>query len=134
MDMTAMDVYLTQNEIHATKKTGNSITTVLGIIGGVIVIALLWAAWSRNNCHRHAHESERGKGDGYNLAKIQDLEYGYKTLAKNEREDAIAIAFNQGRESNEYYKKSPCGSSQFREVQKFKLESTECDKIEVCNS
>ncbi len=137
-----MDLYLEQKSIYATKKSGNAIVTVLAIIGGVLLIAILWNAWTRNKCHDHGNSYANAKELGYLAAQTQNNCRDIDRLSAYERQDYGKIEYMEGN----IYGKRPyvgyapehrggCGggNTQFREVRKFKEESDDVEVVTVCN-
>ena len=142
---------IAMQDTHGKSKTGNTLSTVLGIVGAILVVALIWNAYSQN---RHmATGSEKNTS-----LEIGELRAGQRyqnemiTLVNhNERQDALRIAYTDGALSRPYpfahyggYPPLPpyggqhhghdgCGTHQkFQEVKTFAVDSDVASLTTTC--
>jgi|GEM_PF-4498092 hypothetical protein len=93
---------IAMQDANGKTKTGGTMATVLGIVGAILVIALIWNAYAQN---RHmANGSEKNTS-----LEIGELRAGQRyqnemiTLVNhNERQDALRIAYTDGALSRPY--------------------------------
>ena len=133
-----LELYMDGKAIHATKSSSNGIITVLAIVGGVLLIAILWNAWSRNKCHDHNYNHGNAKEIGALTAQVNYISRDLGRIETYERNDYGKICYMEGREYNEYrgYGRGyndGCGTkTRFQEVRKAKVTSDDIEVIETC--
>ena len=98
------------HRLHETKRGANAIATVLGIIGAIIVIAILWAVFVRRGELGKNTEKNTDINLGANGEAIEGLKHEIRLLQGYERADYGKIMFNDGLLFGEgEYKHSRCG-------------------------
>ena len=81
---------------HDTKRSGNTIATVVGIVGALLVIAIIiWAFFRRGEVGKNT-EKETNINLGQNGEAIEDLKLQVSALTRHERDDFAKITYNDG--------------------------------------
>ena len=117
---------------NATARGGMS---ALWVIVGLIGLAILVWAFRKNHRDDEKNYCENKKTNGYLSAKVEDLEYGYKTVANREYDDAVAIAFMRGKDAG-YPKHGDCngGGEKFQIITKGKCDPSTFEMINECKN
>ena len=84
------------NDTHCQKKTGNNISTILGIIGAIIVLALLWNSYTRARDTRANTDAISTGAIGGLQSGIESLSRDVASVVRHERADAIKLAYTDG--------------------------------------
>lgn len=87
-----MQLYDTQS----TKKAGGTLSTVLGIIGAVIVLALIWNAYTRARDTRANTDAIASGALGSIQSSVDNLNGEVAAVVRHERADAIKLAYTDG--------------------------------------
>ena len=136
MDNKELEMYMDGKAIHATKSSSNSIVTVLAIVGGVLLIAILWNAWSRNKCEDHNHHRGIDSQLGALTAQVGYISRDLGRVENYERNDYGRISYMEGREYNEGRGRGcndNCGTkTRFQEVKKGKVTEDNFEITETC--
>ena len=90
--MYGQDVYRT----HCTQKTGTTLATVIGILLGLIVLAILWSVFVGRDRFGKSTEKETNVNLGENNEAIDELRHEVRVLKGYERADYGKIMFNDG--------------------------------------
>ena len=83
-------------DTHSTKSAGNTIATVIGIVGAIVVIALLWNAFVRRDGWGKSTDKETNITLGGAEEAISSLKTGLAEVRGYERQDAIKLAYTDG--------------------------------------
>lgn len=83
-------------DTSCTKSTGNTMSTVLGIIGAIIVLALLWNAYTRARDTRANTEAIATGALGTISGTVNGIQDEVRVLKSYERGDAIKLAYTDG--------------------------------------
>jgi hypothetical protein len=129
---------------HRTSKSGSAIATVIGIVGAIIVIALIWKAFVGNRDNSITKETNVNKELGADTEAIRFLTAEVNALKGFERQDAIKLAYNDGaiygHGGHGHGGHNNCGhgghdggcvKQNFREVKNFVPATTDPDTIQV---
>ena len=84
------------DKMHTQKSASNSLTTVIGILLGLIVLAILWAIFVRRGDIGKTTEKETNINLGEHNGAIAELRGQVHTLQAHERADFGRIMFNDG--------------------------------------
>ena len=82
---------------HDVKKSGNTISVVLGVVGAIIVIAILWFAFVRRDGLGKNTEKETNVNIGETNGTLSEMRAQMRGLVEHERQDALKIAYTDGR-------------------------------------
>lgn len=130
---------------YATKGAGNKIATVLGIIGAIVVIAILWAIFVRRGEIGKNTEKNTDINLGANGEAINGLKHQIAALTAHERADYGKIMFNDGFlfGGNGYERRGGCGcgehehrgncGNKFKEVRTFTPTTDVVTQESFCN-
>jgi len=132
------------HKLHETKRGANTLATVLGIVGAVIVIAILWNLFVRKNVTDKTTEKNTDITLGGNTEAINGLRHEVARLGSYERQDFGKIMFTDGLLYGGYYEhdrdcgcgerrhKGHCGQK-FQEVATYNLATTTLNKTSNCD-
>lgn len=84
-------------DTHGKSRTGNTIATVLGIVGAIVVIAILWFAFVRRGDSNKNTEKETNVNIGEHNGAISEMRSQIRGLVEHERQDALKIAYTDGK-------------------------------------
>lgn len=87
---------LQMHDTQCTKGTGTTMSTVLGIIGAVIVLALLWNAYTRARDTRANTEAIASGALGTITGTVNGIQEELRAVKNYERGDAIKLAYTDG--------------------------------------
>ena len=93
----SMDGIFALNDAHSTKGAGTKVATVLGIIGAIIVLAILWHTFNRNREGLFGSDKNTSVEIGELRAGQRYLNEGLVAVSHNERADALRIAYTDGK-------------------------------------
>lgn len=83
-------------DTHSTKKAGGTLSTVLGIIGAIIVLALLWQAYTAARDKQANTEAIAAGSIGNLTSAVGSVQEELRTVVRHERADAIKLAYTDG--------------------------------------
>lgn len=135
-------------DTNCSKNTGNTLSTVLGIIGALVVLSLIWNAYTRARDTRANTEAIASGAIGSLTSTVNGTQEELRSLARFERQDALKIAYTDGvLFGNPFYGGDDyghgygrkhghgcggdCQHQQFREIRTF---AETADNIEVINT
>ena len=136
------------HDMHEKKHSSRTATWVWVIIGILVILAILWVAHKfshdRNKGHENAHSYELGKIKGTEVEQTYELH----ETQKYERQDAMKIAFLEGRlcgggypeygrgERGEHGRDGHhgcgCTSTRFNKIDNFTLDTTTAQAVTRC--
>ena len=139
------------HKLHETKRGANVLATVLGIVGAIIVIAILWNLFVRKNVTDKTTEKNTDITLGGNAEAINGLKHEVARLSGYERHDYGKIMFNDGllyggcgyyghdhdRDcgcgDRDHRHRKGCCDQKFQEVATYTLANTTLNKTSNCN-
>ena len=84
------------HDTHCKQRTGNTLSTVVGILLGLIVLAVLWATWSRRRDGEFGNEKNTNIELGELRAGQRYLNEGLHGVIRHEREDFGRLMYTDG--------------------------------------
>jgi len=141
------------HKLHETKRGANTLATVIGIVGALILIGILWNVFVRRNDTNKSTEKNTDIAIGGNVEAIEDLKFQVRALTNHERQDALKIAYTDGRlqpyrfsylgdyehegcgcgEHHRHRHHKGCCDQKYQEVATYNLASTTLNKTSNCN-
>lgn len=87
---------LQMHDTQCTKGAGSTLSTVLAIIGAVIVLALVWNAYTRARDTRANTEAIASGTLGAVTGTVNGIQEELRIVKNHERNDAIKLAYTDG--------------------------------------